>query len=314
MAAGRGLAVDQEGFERCLTEQQERSRAAASFSAVEDKLAWHTVRSGGDSEFLRVRERARERARDALRAPRGEPSGRSWCSTARPSTERAGGKPATRESWRAAASSWPCSTPCTRAPSCAIWSGCPRGPRAPGGRGGDLGGGDRQRPPRQHPPPPHGDHLLQAGLRHVLGAHVAQAGSSVAPERLRFDFTHFSALTGEERDRVEEFVNREIFRDQAVEIRYSTYDEAVREGVTALFGEKYDAERVRRVRVPGLRGAVRRHARGPHGRDRGCLILEESAGGGGNPQDRGGLRVGRARTGAADEGGARPAAQAPRHR
>ena len=75
-----------------------------------------------------------------------------------------------------------------------------------------------------------------------------QAGSLVAPDRLRFDFTHPRALTAEEIAAVEEIVNERILRDDPVEVRESSYDEALAEGVTALFGEKY-GDRVRRVEV-----------------------------------------------------------------
>ena len=91
-------------------------------------------------------------------------------------------------------------------------------------------------------------HLLQAALRRVLGPHVQQAGSLVAPDRLRFDFTHARAMTAEEIAAVEDLVNGQILQDEVVEARETSYDEAIREGVTALFGEKY-GDRVRRIEV-----------------------------------------------------------------
>ncbi len=94
-------------------------------------------------------------------------------------------------------------------------------------------------------------HLLHAALRAVLGEHVVQRGSLVAPDRLRFDFAHTAPLTAEERDRVESLVNDAIWADHPVEITYQRYDDAVRAGAMALFGEKYGDE-VRVVRVPGL--------------------------------------------------------------
>ncbi|NDY43072.1 alanine--tRNA ligase [Dissulfurirhabdus thermomarina] len=93
-------------------------------------------------------------------------------------------------------------------------------------------------------------HLLHAALRRVLGEHVKQAGSLVTPERLRFDFTHFAAVTPEELRRVEDLVNEQVRRDAEVETRVLAYREAVAEGAMALFGEKY-GERVRVVSVPG---------------------------------------------------------------
>jgi alanyl-tRNA synthetase len=91
-------------------------------------------------------------------------------------------------------------------------------------------------------------HLLQAALRQVLGGHVKQAGSSVAPERLRFDYTHFSPLADEEIDRVEEIVNSRIRRNLEVGISLLPYKEALEKGAMALFGEKY-GDTVRLVRV-----------------------------------------------------------------
>jgi len=91
-------------------------------------------------------------------------------------------------------------------------------------------------------------HLLQSALREVLGDHVKQSGSLVTPERLRFDFTHFSAMTPEEIRRVEELVNGYIMVNDDVHAREMGVQEALESGATALFGEKY-GDRVRVVRV-----------------------------------------------------------------
>ncbi|GAB6190279.1 alanine--tRNA ligase [Desulfocastanea catecholica] len=89
-------------------------------------------------------------------------------------------------------------------------------------------------------------HLLQAALRQVLGDHVKQAGSLVGPERLRFDFTHFSPLSPEEIEAVEYLVNEKIWRNSPVTTQLLSKEEAIKGGATALFGEKYD-ENVRVV-------------------------------------------------------------------
>lgn len=91
-------------------------------------------------------------------------------------------------------------------------------------------------------------HLMQWALRDILGLHVKQAGSLVAPDRVRFDFTHFSAMTPRELDLSEKVVNRKIREDAPVRSEVKDLDEAIGEGVTALFGEKYEEE-VRVVRT-----------------------------------------------------------------
>ena len=94
-------------------------------------------------------------------------------------------------------------------------------------------------------------HLLHSALRTVLGEHVKQAGSLVEPERLRFDFTHFSGLQAHELEEVEDIVNREILKNLPVETVQMNVEEAVAHGATALFGEKY-GEYVRVVSVPSV--------------------------------------------------------------
>lgn len=82
-------------------------------------------------------------------------------------------------------------------------------------------------------------HLLQKALRTVLGTHVEQAGSSVNEERLRFDFSHFSAMTAEELQKVEEIVNEQIVAGLPVKVENMPIEEARKTGAQALFGEKY---------------------------------------------------------------------------
>ena len=91
-------------------------------------------------------------------------------------------------------------------------------------------------------------HLLHAALREVLGEHVAQKGSLVNSERLRFDFSHFEAMTAEQISAIEQRVNQQIRANRLVETNLMDYDKAVETGAMALFGEKYE-EQVRVLRM-----------------------------------------------------------------
>jgi alanyl-tRNA synthetase len=94
-------------------------------------------------------------------------------------------------------------------------------------------------------------HLLHAALRRLLGEHVHQAGSLVAPDRLRFDFTHHGPLTPDQIDSVTEEVNRGVLSATPLAIEQRPYAEAVATGAMALFGEKY-GDVVRVVSIPGV--------------------------------------------------------------
>ena len=93
-------------------------------------------------------------------------------------------------------------------------------------------------------------HLLHAALREVLGGHVTQQGSLVAPDRLRFDFSHPEPVTEEQLLQIERLVNRRILENIDTEIRLMSLDEALKSGAMSLFGEKYD-EQVRVLNIGG---------------------------------------------------------------
>jgi alanyl-tRNA synthetase len=99
-------------------------------------------------------------------------------------------------------------------------------------------------------------HLLNAALKHVLGPHISQKGSLVAPDRLRFDFSHPKAMTAEEIARVEEDVNRVVAQNEDVQTRVMPTNDAIAAGAVAMFGEKYGEEvRVLTMGVVGDKGA-----------------------------------------------------------
>jgi len=120
-------------------------------------------------------------------------------------------------------------------------------------------------------------HLLHAALREVVGGHVAQAGSLVGPDRLRFDFNHFQAVTSEEKRKIEELVNRWIRDSLDVRTELMDYQEAIDTGAVALFDEKYGAK-VRVVRIGDvsteLCGGTHLSSTGQAGL---CLIVSESS-------------------------------------
>jgi alanyl-tRNA synthetase len=97
-------------------------------------------------------------------------------------------------------------------------------------------------------------HLLHAALRQVLGTHVRQKGSLVAPDHLRFDFTHTEAITPEQLGAVEALVNEKVRQNILISTRTSTFDDAINDGVLAFFGDKYGAE----VRVVEVNSVVPR--------------------------------------------------------
>jgi alanyl-tRNA synthetase len=96
-----------------------------------------------------------------------------------------------------------------------------------------------------------GTHLLHAALREILGPHVKQAGSLVASDRLRFDFSHYTGVTPRELRHIENRVNGEILRDSALHQKVMGREEALAYGALAFFGDKY-GERVRVVEIPGF--------------------------------------------------------------
>ncbi len=112
-------------------------------------------------------------------------------------------------------------------------------------------------------------HLLQKALRTVLGTHVEQAGSLVNEDRLRFDFTHFSALTAEELAQTEALVNEQIANNLAVGTRVMNIEDAKKEGAMALFGEKYASD----VRVVSMGEYSKELCGGTHVNNTGVITV-----------------------------------------
>jgi alanyl-tRNA synthetase len=96
-----------------------------------------------------------------------------------------------------------------------------------------------------------GTHILHAALRETLGIHVKQAGSLVAPDRLRFDYTHFAPLTDREIEEIEQKINQVVFKNLPVQTQVMEINQAVAAGALAFFGEKYQ-QQVRVVSIPDV--------------------------------------------------------------
>jgi alanyl-tRNA synthetase len=251
IARERGYAVDVDGFDRALEEQRERSRADRRAAGLEvtTELAdgWTELDPEGKQEWVGYEETETDTEVIALRRE----NGRLALSLRRnPFYAEAGGQVSDRgvvegQGWRMVVDDV----------------------RRVAGRVAVLGDVEGAVPETGQPFPVHArveaptrkdternhtaTHLLHAALRKTLGKHVVQRGSLVAPDRLRFDFSHPRPMTPEELRAVEEDVNRAILADEDVFYEYLGYQEAVGRGAMALFGEKY-GDVVRLVQVPGV--------------------------------------------------------------
>ncbi|HEX2978469.1 MAG TPA: alanine--tRNA ligase [Candidatus Babeliales bacterium] len=118
-------------------------------------------------------------------------------------------------------------------------------------------------------------HLLQAALIKLLGSEVRQAGSLVDPDYLRFDFTYHNPISAEQIKQVEDLVNDKIRENIPVSVTETNYNDAIKRGVMAIFGEKYNPEKVRVIDVPGFSAEL---CGGTHVRqtgDIGCFKITE---------------------------------------
>jgi alanyl-tRNA synthetase len=250
IARERGYEVDREGFERALDEQRERSRQDRRSAGVE--LAAETLSRGwteyaaGEQEWVGYETTDVETEVIAVRSE----DGRVALQLRRnPFYAEAGGQVSDRgavegDGWKLRVEE------ARRLGARIVVLGELEGalPEAgPFRAHAAVTADERRDTQRNHT----ATHLLHAALRSVLGAHVLQRGSLVAPDRLRFDFAHPRPMTRDEQRRVEDIVNRAVLRDLDVATEQTTYREAVARGAMALFGEKY-GDTVRMVVVPDV--------------------------------------------------------------
>ena len=260
MAQERGLTVDEPGFEAAMAAQRERARRAGKFAAGRLEHAdWVTVTPRrGPPRFVGYERLEVETAIHRV-AQQATADGTVYhvVLAETPFYAESGGQVGDRGS--IAGEGLELQVEDTqrdgdfsicrcRARAAADGAGREGGGRAPRFTGGPVTARvDRAR--RRPTTANHtATHLLHAALRRVLGDHVHQAGSLVAPEHLRFDFTHFKRVEAEELAEIERIVNATVRDDHAVEYFTTAFDHARGLGAMALFGEKY-GEQVRVVRV-----------------------------------------------------------------
>jgi len=253
VARERGLEVDEAGFARSMEAQRERARAAQTFTVgADDRRYASLVAEGVTTEFVGYR-RHRVRGRITALLVRGERVDGAGAGDEvevvldrTPFYAEGGGQ--VGDTGELATAGGTVEIRDTR--------------RGPGGiilhlgrvRAGSLRVGQACRATidvarrldimRNHT----ATHLLHKALREALGEHARQAGSLVAPDRLRFDFIHLAPLTVEQRQAIETRVNEQILADRPVRAQWLSYEDAVAQGAMALFGEKY-GDRVRMISI-----------------------------------------------------------------
>jgi alanyl-tRNA synthetase len=243
IARERGLGVDMAGFEQAMNEQRERARAASQFESkaslsaelvqklkATQFLGYESLR-GDDLKVIAIVRG--DQAVDALND--GEEATLILDRT--PFYAESGGQVGDTGTLSAGEGRFTVTDTIKLAGSfhghVGRWSGKPL--QVGAALRGEVDAARRQAIVLNHS----ATHLLHSALRQVLGEHVAQKGSLVAPDRLRFDFSHNAPVSRAELQRIEVLVNDEVRRNVAADVRHMKYDEAIAFGAMALFGEKY---------------------------------------------------------------------------
>lgn len=241
IARERGLSLDQKGFESAMEAQRERARAASKFSATADAgIETDVASSFSGYECIEEESSVAAIFRDGQPVDRlaaGESGAVVLSST--PFYAESGGQVGDTGSIESGSAVFTVNDTQKSGAANVHYGALAGAELATGDSVTAKVDGERRRAiVLNHS----ATHLMHAALRQVLGEHVAQKGSLVAPDRLRFDFSHYEPVTSDRLHAIEAFVNREIQRNSAAEIRHMSYDDAVDAGAIALFGEKYGDE------------------------------------------------------------------------
>ena len=247
IARERGLSVDESGFEEAMTGQRERARAASKFGVAADG----TVRTDVESEFSGyegIQETSRvvalfKEGDEAEVLAAGDKGAVILSST--PFYAESGGQIGDTGNLIGVEKRFVVTDTQKSANANVHYGEVETGEIRVGDKLDAMVDGERRQAIRLNHT---ATHLMHAALRSVLGEHVIQKGSLVAPDRLRFDFSHYEAVTPEQLAEIEALVNTEIRKNTAAETRLMSYDDAVEAGAIALFGEKYD-DKVRVLRL-----------------------------------------------------------------
>ncbi|HET7292017.1 MAG TPA: alanine--tRNA ligase [Vicinamibacteria bacterium] len=256
LATDRGLAVDKDGFDRELQTQQERARQSSRMGAVTGDPVWMGLLDKGKTIFLGYDSLVADDARVLAVLKDGKLVKRLDTGDAgeilldrTPFYGEAGGQVGDRGVLSAEGSA--AEVVDTRIPVPGVYSHqvqVTAGGFEPGLTVRAEVDAERRAGAMRHHT---GTHLLHAALREILGPHVKQAGSLVTPDRLRFDFSHFAAVSPRELRHIENRVNGEVLKDTPLLQKVMGREEALAYGALAFFGDKY-GERVRVVEVPGF--------------------------------------------------------------
>jgi alanyl-tRNA synthetase len=256
LARDLGLGVDRDGFERELQAQQERARLASKMGPVAGDPVYLALAASGGSEFVGYETLVSDGSRvlallkDGAIVPRLDRGDAGAIVLDRtPFYAASGGQVGDRgtiEAEDSVAEVLDCLAPVPglHAHVVRVTAGSFRADDRVQAR---VDARWRAGVTRHHT----ATHLLHAALREALGPHVKQAGSFVAPDRLRFDFSHYAPVTPQELRHIEERVNSEVLRNTSVEKSLMDREGALSSGALAFFGDKY-GERVRVVEVPGF--------------------------------------------------------------